>query len=102
MIFRTMTVCSTPTTAHRLLVVLIFFWLSPVLRLLGAEATGVSSITTRPGFSVELLRSAQEGEDSWISMTVDQRGRIVVGLDRVGVGRITLGKDLSQTRFGAT
>ena len=100
MIFRTMTVRSTPTTVHCLLVVLIFvFWLLPVLRLSAAEATGVSSITTRSGFSVELVRSSQEGEDSWISMTFDQRGRIIVGLDRVGVGRITLGKDPSQTGF---
>ena len=100
MIFRTMTVRSIPPAVHRLLGVLIFvLWLLPVLRLSGAEATGVSSITTRSGFSVELLRSAQEGEDSWISMTFDQRGRIVVGLDRVGVGRITLGKDPSPTRF---
>jgi putative heme-binding domain-containing protein len=53
------------------------------------SATPPESITVPPGFRVELLRSAQEGEDSWISMSFDPRGRIVVGLDKQGVARLT-------------
>lgn len=41
---------------------------------LAGEATPISSISVRDGFQVELLRSAQDGEDSWISMTFDNRG----------------------------
>ena len=52
-------------------------------------ATPPASITVPPGFRVELLRSAQEGEDSWISMSFDPQGRIVVGLDKRGVARLS-------------
>ena len=51
-------------------------------------ATLPASITVPDGFQVELLRSAQEGEDSWISMSFDPQGRIVLGLDSVGVARL--------------
>lgn len=58
----------------------------------GAErqATPVRSIRVTEGFHVELLRSAQEGEGSWISMTFDDLGRIIVGLDDRGLARLTL------------
>ncbi|MGC1274944.1 MAG: PQQ-dependent sugar dehydrogenase [Planctomycetaceae bacterium] len=52
------------------------------------QATPPSSITVPAGFEVELLRSAQAGEDSWISMTFDPRGRIIIGLDTVGLARL--------------
>jgi putative heme-binding domain-containing protein len=52
-------------------------------------ATPPASITVPPGFRVELLRSAQDGEDSWISMSFDPQGRIVVGLDQRGVARLS-------------
>lgn len=52
------------------------------------QATPPSSITVPAGFEVELLRSAQAGEDSWISMTFDPQGRIIVGLDTVGLARL--------------
>ncbi|WP_417392859.1 heme-binding protein [Gimesia sp.] len=63
------------------------------------QATPVSSIRVQPGFQVELLRSAQQDESSWISMTFDDRGRIILGLDDVGLGRITLNNDPTKTRF---
>lgn len=63
------------------------------------EATPVSSITAHDGFEVELLRSAQPGEDSWISMTFDDRGRLILGLDNQGVGRLTLPTDGSRADF---
>ncbi|MFM8893579.1 MAG: hypothetical protein ACKOTB_18545 [Planctomycetia bacterium] len=51
-------------------------------------ATPTASIRVADGFTVELVRSAQDGEDSWISMAFDERGRVVVGLDEVGVARL--------------
>jgi putative heme-binding domain-containing protein len=54
------------------------------------DATPAGSIRLREGFRVELLRSARAGEDSWVSMSFDERGRIVLGLDRAGVARLTL------------
>ncbi len=54
------------------------------------QATPVSSIRAHDGFEVQLLRSAQEGEGSWISMTFDAAGRIVIGLDDRGLARLTL------------
>lgn len=62
-------------------------------------ATPVSSIRVQPGFQVELLRSAGKGESSWISMTFDDRGRLILGLDDVGVGRLTLNTDPSKMKF---
>ena len=54
------------------------------------NATPVTDITVQPGFKVELLRSAQEGEDSWISMSFDDKGNIILGLDTVGVGHLAV------------
>ncbi|QDT96035.1 c-type cytochrome [Gimesia aquarii] len=62
-------------------------------------ATLVSSIRVQPGFQVELLRSAGKDESSWISMTFDDRGRLILGLDDVGVGRLTLNHDPSKVKF---
>ena len=56
---------------------------------LARTATPPSRITVPSGFRVELLRSAQEDEGSWISMTFDPRGRIIVGLDGVGLARLS-------------
>lgn len=53
------------------------------------EATPPSSITVPPNFRVELLRSAQEGESSWISMTFDPQRRLIVGLDDAGLARLS-------------
>ena len=69
-------------------------------------ATLPSSITVPEGFRVELVRSAQEGESSWISMAFDERGRVVVGLDDVGVARLAppadAGGEWSFTRLDDT
>ncbi|QDV52600.1 c-type cytochrome [Gimesia fumaroli] len=63
------------------------------------QATPVSSIRVQPGFQVELLRSAQKGESSWISMTFDDQGRLILGLDDVGLGRLTLNDDPPKSSF---
>ena len=41
-------------------------------------ATPAESLTVLEGFKVELLRSAQAGEGSWVAMTVDPQGRLII------------------------
>ena len=53
------------------------------------QATGPDSIRVTPGFEVELLRSAAEGEDSWISLSINAAGRIYLGLDTAGAATLT-------------
>ncbi len=57
-----------------------------------AQATAAASLTVVPGFRVELLHSSEPGEGSWISMTVDDRGRLIVSPqdDNQPLLRITL------------
>ena len=57
-------------------------------------ATPAESLTVADGFKVELLRSSQPGEGSWVSMTVDPKGRLIVSpQDKEPMLRFTLGKD---------
>ncbi|WP_040549828.1 c-type cytochrome [Pedosphaera parvula] len=42
------------------------------------KATPASDLTLLPGFKAELLRSAEPGEGSWVSMAVDAKGRLIV------------------------
>jgi len=44
----------------------------------GKVATPAEAITVLDGFKVELLRSAQPGEGSWVAMTVDPKGRLII------------------------
>ena len=67
--------------------------------LFAERATPVSSIRVRDGFKATLLRSAQAGESSWISMTFDDRRRIILGLDDIGIARLTLPEDGTKIRF---
>ncbi len=56
------------------------------------RATDPATIRTPPGFSVDLLRSALPGEDSWIAMAFDPRGRIIVAREKApGLLRLNLG-----------
>jgi putative heme-binding domain-containing protein len=50
-----------------------------------------------PGFEIELLRSAQPSEDSWICMAFDPQGRIVVAREKQGLLRFTLPKNDNGT-----
>lgn len=43
-----------------------------------AAATPASEVTVPPGFKVELLRSALPREGSWISMAIDDKGRLYI------------------------
>ncbi|WP_437186840.1 DUF7133 domain-containing protein [Planctomicrobium sp. SH668] len=58
----------------------------------GAErsATPAEAISIREGFQVELIHSAQPEEGSWISMTFDDKGRLILADDRNGLFRATL------------
>jgi putative heme-binding domain-containing protein len=42
------------------------------------EATAADKLTVLPGFKVELLRSAEPKEGSWVSMTFDSKGRLIL------------------------
>src|ERR1043165_2629121 len=60
----------------------------------GGMATAVENLYALPGFKIELLRSAQSGEGSWVSMAVDAKGRLIIS-PQEGVGnilRVTLSK----------
>ncbi len=57
------------------------------------EATAASAIAVMPGFEIERLHSAREGEGSWISLTFDPQGRIILSDDARGLRRLTLNPD---------
>jgi putative heme-binding domain-containing protein len=42
------------------------------------EATSAESIRVEPGFKVQLLHSATASEGSWIAMTIDPQGRLII------------------------
>lgn len=63
------------------------------------QATLPESIRAREGFRVELLRSAQEDEGSWISMTFDPAGRVIVGLDDHGLARLAINNETGEATF---
>lgn len=66
-------------------------------RLWAGQATPSASIVVLEGFQVELLKSADESESSWISMTFDDRGRLILGLDDVGIARVAFEKGQPTT-----
>lgn len=50
-------------------------------------ATSADQLSVLPGFAVELLRSAEPGEGSWVCMTVDAKGRLIIS-PQEGVGNL--------------
>ena len=57
-------------------------------------ATAAEKLTVLPGFKVELLRSAERGEGSWVCMALDPKGRLIIS-PQEGTGnmlRVTLNK----------
>ena len=56
-------------------------------------STEADQLRTQPGFQVERLYSAGEGEGSWISLVEDPQGRWVIGHENEGLVRITLQKN---------
>lgn len=63
------------------------------------QATPPDSIRAKEGFRVELLRSSQPDEGSWISMTFDSAGRIIIGLDDRGLARLQLNDQNDAATF---
>lgn len=63
------------------------------------QATPPKSIRTREGFQVELIHSAQEDEGSWISMTFEPSGHVIVGLDDRGLARLEIDRVSGKTTF---
>jgi hypothetical protein len=56
-----------------------------------SRATDPADIHVPSGFTVELLRSAQPGEDSWVALAFDPQGRITVAREKQpGLLRLTL------------
>ena len=62
-------------------------------------ATAAVHLTARPGFKVELLRSAERGEGSWIALAFDPRGRIVLAREDRGLLRLTLPTGAAAARL---
>jgi putative heme-binding domain-containing protein len=59
-----------------------------------AHATAAESLTVPSGFKVELLRSAEAEEGSWISMAIDNKGRLIISPqdDKQPLLRVTLNR----------
>ncbi|HEV7224085.1 MAG TPA: c-type cytochrome, partial [Pirellulales bacterium] len=62
-------------------------------RALESDPTDPTSIAAPPGYRVERVRTAGEGEGSWISIDFDPRGRLVIAKEDKGLLRLTLPGD---------
>lgn len=66
---------------------------------LGAEGKpNAALIAALPGYQVELLRAAGEGEGSWVSLTFDPAGRILIAREDRGIYRWNLPAGPGDTR----
>ncbi len=54
------------------------------------HATTAEQITGLPSFRVELIRSADRAEGSWVAMTFDPSGRVIIAREDRGLLRLTL------------
>ena len=61
-----------------------------------SQGTDPASFVTTPGFEIQLVRSAKDDEDSWVSLAVDPKGRLVIAKEKVGILRMQLSEDGSQ------
>src|SRR5437867_4294437 len=74
----------------------LFAWLaitpSLTVRASAASATPADQLKVLPGFQVQLLHSAAADEGSWICMTVDPKGRLIISpqSDKQALLRFTL------------
>jgi putative heme-binding domain-containing protein len=55
-----------------------------------SSAQAAAEVAILPGFEVELVRSSTPGEGSWVSLTFDDRGRIILGREGKGLLRYAL------------
>ena len=63
-----------------------------------ASVTPATTIQAPEGFAVELVRAAQEGEDSWVGMAFDDTGRLYLGMEQKGILRLTLDESNKVTK----
>jgi putative heme-binding domain-containing protein len=57
------------------------------------QATDPKTLNLLPGYRVQLLRSAQPDEGSWIALAFDPKGRLTVAREQRGLLRMTLSPD---------
>jgi len=62
----------------------------------GGKLAEPVAIAARPGFQVEMLRAAEAGEGSWISLAFDHRGRLLVGREDKGILRFAFSADAKR------
>jgi putative heme-binding domain-containing protein len=62
------------------------------------QATPAEELTVLPGFKVELLYSVPKSQDSWVCMTPDPKGRLIVSGQAGPLFRVTPGKDAASTK----
>ncbi len=63
------------------------------------KATRTEDIQTLPGFKIERLYSVpKEKEDSWVSMTADPKGRLIVSGEGGPLFRVTVGEKPEDTK----
>src|SRR5258708_32828487 len=80
--------------------IVVLFLCGWATRIAGGEATPAEKLATAPGFKIELIRTAQPGEGSWVALATDNKGRLIVspqhgrtnGIEG-GLLRFTLGAD---------
>ncbi len=53
------------------------------------QATDPASIQVPPGYRVQLVHSATPEQDSWVSMAFDSAGRVVLGMEKKGLLRLS-------------
>jgi putative heme-binding domain-containing protein len=62
------------------------------------QATAAEDLTVPPGFKIELLYSVPKEQDSWVCMTPDPKGRLIVSGQNGPLFRVTPGKDADSTK----
>jgi putative heme-binding domain-containing protein len=60
------------------------------------QADEAARVRVVPGFQVELVRSSQKGEGSWVSVIFDAKGRAIIGREGPGILRMTLPTDSAE------
>lgn len=61
---------------------------------LAGESSTLSPLP--PGFEIGKVRDAGEGEDSWVSLAIDPKGRLLIGKEQKGILRLTLSDNGSE------
>lgn len=65
-----------------------------------SQATDPADFTMPAGFKVELIRSAQPDEDSWVAMAFDPQGRLTLAREKKGLWRTVAKAEELKGRAG--